>query len=114
MEIATGLQAKRSVEFKSGLRLDNGSNALTYVENIQGVTTNGQLEVPEKIKIGIPIYFGGAAYAIELWLRWRLNGGNVSFALSIHRRAYLEQDAFVHMVDAIADATKVQVYLGSI
>lgn len=73
LEIAASLKANNNVDFKSAVRLDNGQVQFNYTENINGQAgVNGQLAIPEKIKIALQPFKGGAPYEVEARFRYRI------------------------------------------
>lgn len=78
-EIVGSLQAKNNVDFKSGIRTDNGQVSLTYKETIEAKAgVEGNLEVPQSITFGLQIHRGGSAYKLPARFRYRITGGNLS------------------------------------
>ncbi|EMP1643075.1 DUF2303 family protein [Acinetobacter baumannii] len=79
-EIVQTLNAKTNVDFKSGIRTDNGQVQLTYNETIEaraGVT--GNLSIPEKLVFGIQVHRGGNHYALPARFRYRIKDGVITF-----------------------------------
>lgn len=73
LEIAASLKSTKNVDFKSGIRLDNGQVQFQYTETLNGQAgVNGQLSIPEKIKLALTIYKGGAPYEMEARFRYRI------------------------------------------
>lgn len=72
IEISRTLEAKKKVNFASGIRLANGQTELTYEEEISGTAGKGKFTVPETFVIGIPVMEGGARYSITARLRYRI------------------------------------------
>lgn len=72
IEISRTLEAKKKVNFASGIRLDNGQNVLTYEEEISGTAGKGKLTIPEVFTIGIAVLEGGPKYAVNARLRYRI------------------------------------------
>lgn len=80
LEIALSIEAKKKVDFASGVRLQNGTHQLTYVETIEGTAGKGQLAIPETIEIAVPVFYGGQTYKVEARLRYRI-GDNKQLAM---------------------------------
>lgn len=79
-EIVQTLNAKTNVDFKSGVRTDNGQVQLQYNETIEtraGVA--GNLTIPEKIVFGIQVHRGGEHYALPARFRYRIKDGVITF-----------------------------------
>ena len=73
LEISRSFEAKKKVDFKSAVRLDNGQVQFGYEEEIQGTAAKGTLQIPETFKIGIPVFENGTGYALECRLRYRIS-----------------------------------------
>ncbi|MEY5098196.1 MAG: hypothetical protein RJA36_915 [Pseudomonadota bacterium] len=93
LEIATTLEAKKKVNFASGIRLSNGQNEFTYEESIQGTAGKGKIQVPETFKIGIAVFEGGPAYAVNARLRYRINDGLLQLWYDLERPHKIIEDA---------------------
>lgn len=75
-EIVSTLSAKSSVDFKSGIRTDNGQVSLTYNEKIDASAgREGSLSIPEQIVFGIQVHRGGSHYALPARFRYRIKEG---------------------------------------
>jgi uncharacterized protein YfdQ (DUF2303 family) len=98
LEISRSLEAKKKVNFASGIRLSNGQNELTYEEEITGTAQKGKLKVPEEFTIGIPVLEGGEKYAVVCRLRYRIgDGGKLAMWYELVRPHKILEDA-VHAV----------------
>ncbi|MCK0923711.1 YfdQ family protein [Acinetobacter pittii] len=79
-EIVQTLNAKTNVDFKSGIRTDNGQVQLTYSETIEArAGTSGNLSIPEQIVFGIQVHRGGNHYALPARFRYRIKEGVITF-----------------------------------
>lgn len=114
LQVALTFEAKKSVEFSSGVRLANGQIQLQYDEVIRGAAQKGTIEVPEKFVLGIPIHTNGPAYRITVRLRWRLQDGKVVFWYEIVRPHKFIEDALKEISQRIATETAVPLLTGSI
>ena len=115
LEISRSLEAKKKVNFASGIRLANGQNELTYEEQISGTAAKGKLQVPELFTIGIPVLEGGARYAVQARLRYRIqDGGNLTIWYELVRSHKIIEDAVHAVWTEIQDKTGVQVFNGSV
>lgn len=75
LSVALLFEAKKKVNFSSGIRLDNGQQQLTYEETIEGSTRKGQLKMPQTFAIAIPVMEGAAPYRVDARLRYRIGDG---------------------------------------
>jgi uncharacterized protein YfdQ (DUF2303 family) len=114
LEISRSLEAKKKVNFASGIRLSNGQNELTYEEEISGTASKGKLIVPEEFIIGIPVLEGGIKYAVTARLRYRIgDGGKMAMWYELLRPHKIVEDAVFAVWNDIADKTELPVFNGS-
>lgn len=109
MELITKFEVAQNAEFKKAINMTSSTVELTFNQRDQ---VAGSFVVPRQITIVTPVYFGGQPKEIELFFRYKASGGNLSFKLDMHRKAYMERDAFLAIVTRIADTAMVPVYLG--
>lgn len=115
LEIAHTLEAKKKVNFASGIRLSNGQNELTYEETIQGTAGKGKFVVPEQFTLGIPVLEGGDRYAVDARLRYRIaEGGRLSIWYELVRPHKIIEDAVKDVKQKIEIATGFTIFNGSI
>lgn len=115
LEISRSLEAKKKVNFASGIRLSNGQNQLTYEEEIQGTAAKGTLQVPETFTLGIPVLEGGLRYAVEARLRYRIGeGGKLAMWYELVRPHKILEDAVHAVWSEIQDKTSMRVLNGGI
>ena len=72
IEVSRTLEAKKKVNFASGIRLSNGQSELTYEETVSGTAGKGKFTVPEEFVIGVSVLEGGPKYAVTARLRYRI------------------------------------------
>jgi uncharacterized protein YfdQ (DUF2303 family) len=94
LEISRGIEATKTAEFKSGVRLDNGQIQLTYNENIQGSVQKNNMPIPSAFVIGIAPFKGGDHYKIVVNFRYRINSGNLSLIFELLNPEKILEDAF--------------------
>ena len=110
LDIVRMFKASKKTEFDSVVYQPNGDVTLTYDEKTAQQGKSGVL--PEKMTIGIPVYFRGTVYAVDVFVRYKVGGGAVQFSLKLDRPDVIEDAAFGEVAKAIAEATGVEVYLG--
>lgn len=104
VQIALTLQAKTNIDFKSGVRLQNGQVQLGYQETINGTAgENGQMQIPEKFELGIRVFQGGEKYKVEAYLRYRIRDGKLTFFYQLIRPERLLEDAFELVKKQVAE-----------
>lgn len=110
--VATNLQAKTKANFKSGINLHNGAIQFEYDEQVEA-KGKGVIEVPETFVIGIPVYDGGAAYKLQVRLRWRIsNEKQLLFRIDIANHNKVVEDAFGVELHKIEEATGLNAFMG--
>lgn len=110
LDIVRTFKASKRVEFDSVTYQPNGDVTLNYDEKTQQRGTSGAL--PEKMKVGIPVYFRGEAYAVSVFVRYRVGSGAVQFQLKLDRADIIEDEAFNKLAEQIGEAVGIDVYLG--
>lgn len=108
LEIASTLQAKNQVNFRSGIRLDNGQAQMTYEESIQGSAgISGNVNIPQKIAIALRIFRGDdAAYRIEANFRYRIKEGKLTMWYELIRPHIAREDAVKQIIETIKNSMK--------
>jgi len=115
LEISRSLEAKKKVNFASGIRLSNGQNELVYEEQISGTASKGKLNVPEEFTIGIPVLEGGERYAVTARLRYRIgDGGKLSMWYELVRPHKIVEDAASAVWKHIEESTGFRIFNASI
>lgn len=114
LEISRTLEAKKKVNFASGVRLSNGGVQFTYEEEVQGTAQKGNLSVPEIFGIGIPVFHGGPRYKVEARLRYRIgDGGALSMWYDLVRPHKIIEDAALEVWQEIEQQTGETILHGS-
>lgn len=113
LEVSRSLQAKKSVEFASAIRLADGAQEFTYSETVNGTTSKGKVKVPEEFTLGIPVFFGGPLYEVRARLRYRINEGKLALWYDLYRPEHIEQDAFEAICTDVAEKTGIDVWQGT-
>lgn len=114
LEVSKSFKVNKSVNFASDKVLSNGRVQFTYVEDLKGTAgEKGQINVPEKFYIGIPVFEGGAPYKIEANLRWRLKDGDLAMWYELIRPHKTQEAAFLDVWKQIHEGTGVKVLRGS-
>ncbi|MGM0703851.1 MAG: YfdQ family protein [Pseudomonadota bacterium] len=101
LTISRTLEAKKKVDFQSGVRLDNGEVQITFNEEIKGTAGKGTIEIPETFELGIPVFEGGDHYALTARLRYRINEGQLVMWFDLLRPERLLEDAFANTLEQI-------------
>lgn len=88
----------------------DGSYAINWQDKTKGGA--GTIPVPEQIVLGIPVYYTGTGYKVEVFMRYRLSEGHLFFHIKRDRPDIIEDAAFKEITSIIQEKTGVTVYLG--
>lgn len=113
LEISRTLEAKKKVNFASGIRLSNGEQELTYEETVQGTASKGKLQIPETFSLGIAVLEGGTPYKVTARLRYRIQDGNLSMWFDLLRPHKILEDAANDIWTQIEAATGQKILNGT-
>ena len=115
LEIALTLTGKRSLDFGSRHRLDNGDTAFTFVEETTARAGRGgqTIEIPNRFTIRVPIFLGTEPVEVEARLRYAADGDGVRMGYRVLRWKDHERDAFGAVVDTVTDETGVHAFYGA-
>lgn len=100
--VSKTLQAKKKVDFKSAVALNNGDVQFTYNETTDA--SAGQISVPQTFTLGIPVFEGGPAYSVTARLRYRINDeGKLHMWYDLLRPQRMVEDAFSEVEKSIRE-----------
>ncbi len=106
LEIATTLKVKTKVTFASAKRLHDGQTQFQYVEEHEGRAGHkGQLTIPETFTIGLRLFEGGDAYALQARFRYRI-GNEPQFWYDLIRPHRVREDAIDSITQKIRAGAK--------
>lgn len=114
LTISRTLEAKKSLEFKSAVRLADGAQELTFVEDIMGTAGKGAIKIPETFSLGIPVFNGGQAYRVTARLRYRIANGKLSLWYELLRAHKVLEDALQSARERIETEVAMRAFVGSI
>lgn len=113
LEVARDLHAKNDVSFDSKVSLKDGQIQMTYQETLKAGVGQGNLEVPEKFTIRIPVFYGEAPVVLDMRLRFRIRDQKVVFCYRMYRKQETLQRAFLAASAGIGEALKADVLMGT-
>lgn len=108
--MALSLETAGKSEFKSHKRLEDGSVAFSFVDEVNG-TSNG-VAFPKQIEVLLRPYLGCVAVPLVARLRFRQDGGKLALWYDLLRYEQAKREAFDAIVDAIAVKTSSEVLRG--
>lgn len=115
LEACRDLQANRKVNFTKAVRTASDNENFEYVDETTATTKKGGVEIPSRFQLRIPVYFGGASYALFAFLRWRLDEGEgLKLGVKLHNPEHVRQAVFKEVVAQVAAQTDLPAYFGRI
>ena len=114
VEIARELIAKKSFDFRSALNLKDGTVQFSYVENMETAGgEKGQIEVPSRFTLALPLHEGGARYALDCRLRYKIHERRLTFRYDLLKVDELIRHVNGELAAAVEQATKLEAFVGS-
>jgi|SRR6266850_2991392 len=95
LEVVTGLEAKKDVNFRSSVRTDSGEQQLVYEETINTTAKKGTMLIPTSITLQLRPFEGTGPRRIDARLRHRIgDNGRLSLWFDLIRWEALLEEAF--------------------
>lgn len=102
LEVANRLIVKKSVDFESGVRMQDGQTRLEYKETLSSkVGEKGHIDIPNQLTLVLKPYVGGPSYHVYARFRYRLQGSSLLVGVVLERPKDILDAAFADVVDAI-------------
>jgi uncharacterized protein YfdQ (DUF2303 family) len=112
LDACRDLQIRRKVNFTKAVRTSSDNENFEYSEETNA-TKKGEVEIPTKFKLGMPVYFGDAEVEVYAFLRWRLDGdGSLKLGIQLSRTEHVRQAVFKKIVMDVSDRTKCPAVFG--
>lgn len=108
LTVATFLEGKRNVTFKSAAILSNGDRQLQWEENTE-TKGAGDTKVPSEITLRIPVYRGAedeTTVEIRALLRYRIAEGKLTFEVKLMNVDKVADGAFAEVVKELGELLK--------
>lgn len=101
--IATTLEAKKDVQFKSSTRLQNGEHQFRYEETITGTagSQSGSIQIPNEFVLGLEPFQGVGLKRVDARFRYRINQGELKLWFELVRAQDVLEAAFAEVVAQI-------------
>lgn len=113
LEACRDLQARRKVNFIKAVRTASDNESFEYTDETTATTRKGDVEVPNKFTLEIPVYFGQGVTTLQAFLRWRLvEGEGLKLGVQLHRAEHVRQAVFKQIVMDAAGRTDCQAVFG--
>lgn len=104
IDIATKFEARKSADFKSSTRLDNGDVRFEFTETTTAKAgTKTDIEIPKRIRLALRPYIGGPIYSVWASFRYRVGGGGLALGYALERPENILEAAFADIVAEIRD-----------
>lgn len=114
LEIVQTMSAKRTGNFRSATRLQDGSFAFLHSEDVEArAGKEGQLTIPSTFKLGIAPFEGMPKYAVTARLRYRLADGALTFNYALDRLSDTVRTAIDDARKVIEDGTGLKAFVGN-
>jgi uncharacterized protein YfdQ (DUF2303 family) len=84
LEMALAFEATQDFRFKSAVRLQNGGQNLSFVQDDDDATIQ-RMQLFERFAIGIPVFRNGDAYRVDARLRYRVRDAKLTFTYELVR-----------------------------
>lgn len=111
LDMVSKFKATKKIEFNSVVYQPNGDVTVGWDERTEGV--NGQpVTMPTSLEIGIPVFFKGPLFKVNVFLRYRLADQKLGFTLKVDRADLTEQTAFDDLTTKVAAETEIEIYMG--
>lgn len=112
LEIVRDLQMLRKVDFRRVVRTASGDERFEYTD--ETTAKAGDVEVPSKFKLQLPVYFDGLPVTLFAFLRHHLDDGKVRLGISLNRPENVRQAEFKQVVVDIAERTGLKYVFGAL
>lgn len=110
LAMALNFEAAREGRFIAAQRLHDGSHNLQWREETNAA---GTVQLPEFIKLAIPVFENGDTYELAARLRYRVTDGSLAIWFELVRPHKVLEDAFHATWDRIKEGTALPILLGS-
>lgn len=115
LKITETMSATESAAFTGSVRLQNGDMKLSY-EKKSGASAGekGELTVPDKFTIGIPVFLDDSPYAIEAHFRYRIAGdGKLYISYQLITPEHVFEFVTNKLVQRIREGLNLPIYRGT-
>lgn len=101
--MATTLEAKKNVQFRSSTRLANGEHQFRYEETVEGQagSQQGTIQIPNEFVLGLEPFQGVGLKRLDARFRYRINQSELKLWFELVRPAEVLEKAFADVVALI-------------
>lgn len=111
LDMALQFEATQDMRFKSSIRLQNGGVQMSFVQDDDDATLQ-KMQMFDRFNIGIPAFWNGDAYRVEVRLRYRVREGKLTFWYELLRHDKSLEDATQTMLKTIREKTGMPFFFG--
>ena len=112
LKMATDFEATADKKFKSKTNIQSGGVSLVFVDQDDAATEQA-MRLFERFSLGLRVFLNGTPYRLDARLKYRLNGGKLSFWYELIRPDRVFEDAVKDEFSAIKDKTGFPLLYGS-
>lgn len=109
IEIARDLEAVQGAKFKANTRLQTGERSFSYETETH---VKGDLKVPQRFRLAIPLFHGEEPTEIEASFRFRPQPDGLKLGFVWRRVEYVRQAKFREIAHRVAENTGLPVFHG--
>jgi uncharacterized protein YfdQ (DUF2303 family) len=111
LDVVHDLHALRKVDFKKAVRTASDNENFEYTDQTE-LQTKGDLELPTRFQLQIPVYFRSIPTNLFAFLRWKVEENKLNLGIQLHRPEHVRQDEFKSIVDDVAARTELPAVFG--
>lgn len=114
VELASSLDFQTTGEFSSHVERTHGGRKLLFNERVEGSAQvkGKRVDVPDKMKLSLPIFVGGRDYDVDVDLLYRPQGGELRIVIELVRHHLVVRQALKDIVTEIKEGTGIEPFLG--
>jgi len=102
MEIARTFKAKRNVTYESGVHLQSGDVSFTFHEETKaGAGAKGNVEIPERFELMLPVFQGGQMVPFFADLKYRADQGGLALGYRLDNPKLMVRLAFEQVLEEV-------------
>lgn len=109
IEIARDLEATQGVKFSAKTRLENGDRGFTYETETH---TRGEMAIPTRFTLTIPLYHGEEPVEIECLFRYRITPAGLLLGFNWRRAEYMRRAHFEQIATRLSEETGLPMFAG--
>lgn len=110
LKVARDLQVHTKGTFSRSFDPTTGTGHLLCKTDNESTST----PIPRAFMLGIPVFQGGARYAVEARIRFAMIDGRPTFTVVLHRRGEIERDAFADVRKAVIAGCELPLVAGAV